>query len=39
MSAAAWLAVGVVAAGGWTALLVFASDIGGFAPVLTFPVK
>ncbi len=39
MSALAWLALGLVAAGGWTMLLVFASDIGGFAPVLTFPVE
>jgi len=38
MSAVAWLALGLVAAGGWTALLVLATDIGG-VPVLTTPVE
>ncbi len=38
LSAVAWLALGLVAAGGWTALLVLATDIGG-VPVLTSPVE
>ena len=37
-SAVAWLALGLVVAGGWTALLVLATDIGGI-PTLTIPIE